>query len=143
MKKAIRITALVLVCLSITLVAAGCSVKGNTYVYDSVKVVKKGDMTDQEVKDFEESLKSDSKNVSFTFEKDGSFKMSGSFFGLSLSGKAGYWKQFGSKLYYNLTKQDFKEDEGVYIGDVKMGKVVKTVEDEDEGVKYEIVFKKN
>ena len=141
MKKAIRITALILVCLSITVIAAGCSVKGNSYVYDGVKVVKRGDMTAEEVKDLEEDLKNDSKNTTFTFEKDGTFRMSGSLFGfLDLSGKAGYWKQFGSKLYYHMTKNDFKEDEGVYIGDVKMGKVVKTVEDDD--VTYEIIFKK-
>ena len=142
MKKVIRITALVLVCLSITVLAAGCSVKGNTYAYDSVKVVKKGNLSDQDVKDLEESAKNENKNISFTFEKDGTFKMSGSFLGISLSAGAGYWKQFGSKLYYHMTNKDFEEKDGIYIGEVKMGKVVNTIEDEDSGAKYEVVFTK-
>ena len=112
MKKFIRFSLLALVCLLISLLAMGCSVKGNTYVYEKYEIKQESTLNESQRNLLQNEIsKYVNSNVEYTFYEDGSF------------GAFSYWKQSGSKVYVGNGK-DFKIEDGTLIGELKGGKLV-------------------
>ena len=130
MKRKISIALLALCCVSITLFASGCSVKGKTYVFSEIKIAESGGTSEEEANSVKLFVEDQYKDLSITFEKDGT---------LVFNGAKGFWKQEGSKIYVGSEK-DFKLTEDNYIGKVSLGKFVYEFTMKD--VKFEIVLKK-
>ena len=129
MKNTMRIVSLVLVCLTITVLAAGCSAKGNTYVFDDFKITDKGDLSDSQAELAVAAIKAAAEKSEIAFEKDGTLK--GSIYA--------YWKQKSGKVYGGV-KEDFEISDNNLIGSVGMSKITAT--GEFGGVKYKIIYKK-
>ncbi|MDE7182335.1 MAG: hypothetical protein K2O41_04790 [Clostridia bacterium] len=116
---------------------AGCSkdVKGNTYVFDDVKI--EGTIPD-EAKDYidqmVEGLKSGYASASIKFNKDGTCVSS---FGGEEA--TGYYKQDGKKVYLGET-EDFNTDDAESSFEVNGSKLEMTME--EGGLKITIVLKK-
>ena len=127
MKKNIRFLALALVCLSIALIAAGCSVKGNTYVYEKCEIVGENDLTESQKTTACAAVDTVGKATKYTFNSDGTF------------GILSYWKQSGSKVY-TVGSKDFKIEDGTLIGEIKGGKFV--VSYNYENTKFNLIYKK-
>ena len=129
MKKSLSVISLVMICLTITMLAAGCSAKGNTYVFDNIKITDKGSLSDAEAEFAVASVKLAAEKSEITFEKDGTLK--GHIFS--------YWKQQSGKVYGGM-KADFEISEDNLIGTVGMSKITAT--GELGGVKYRVTYKK-
>ena len=109
MKTAIRSIALALSIAIITLTAAACSIKGNTYAYGDVEIVytRSAESTDPPLRSNEialaKSILYDSfKDSSLTFNADGTVT-----YGTGDKGNGNYWKQKGSRIYLGFSK-DFE-----------------------------------
>lgn len=127
MKKFIRFFSLAIVCLLISLLAAGCSVKGNTYVYEKCEISGKTDLTDSQKTTACAVVDSIQKSSKYTFNSDGSY------------GLISFWKQSGSKVYVGNGK-DFKIEDGTLIGELKGGKFV--VSYNYDGITFYLIYKK-
>jgi len=130
MKKYLRVVFLVAVCLAITLLAAGCSAKGNTYVYEDTKIVDKGDYTEDEAKRLIAASEFARTGSTIEFVSDGTLK------GFSLYS---YWKQSGSNVYGG-TSADFEISDKNLFAKVGMSSI--TLEREVSGIKYQVIYKK-
>ena len=114
---------------------AGCSkdVKGNTYVFDDVKISADG-ASDAEIEAAEAMIKLGYASASVKFNDDGTCV-------LSMGGEemTGYYKQDGKKVYVGET-EDFNTDDSEYYFESSGSKLKVTME--EGGMKATITFKK-
>ena len=125
MKKFVKVLSLVL---AISLVAAfvvGCSISGNTYVYDSIKVENASATTESE--DYYAGLFQ--KKV--TFSENGSYSIGGT--------DVGYYKKSGNKIYVGVSGDIDTDTDPLFTLNGDKLILVKTL---DDGVKVTVTFKK-
>lgn len=125
MKKFVKLFALVLAVSLVAAFAVGCSVKGNTYTYDSIKVENISASTETE--DYYAELF----QKKITFADNGSYSIGGT--------DIGYYKKSGNKIYVSTTGDVDTDSDPLFTVSGDKLILVKTLED---GVKVTVTFKK-
>ena len=125
MKKFVKVLSLVLAISLIAAFVVGCSIKGNTYVYDSIKVENASAATETE--DYYASLF----QKKITFAENGSYSIGGT--------DVGYYKKSGGKIYVGVSGDIDDSAEALFTISGDKIILVKTL---DDGVKVTVTFKK-
>ena len=125
MKKFVKVLSLVLAISLVSAFVVACSVSGNTYVYDSIKVENASAATETE--DYYAGL----------FQKKVTFSENGSYsIGVT---DVGYYKKSGNKIYVGVSGDIDTDTDPLFTLNGDKLILVKTL---DDGVKVTVTFKK-
>lgn len=133
MKKLVKVLALVLAVVTISVAATACSVSGKTYVFDKLEITTTQSVDQKELDLGKAFMEAMFKDFEITFNADGTVtgKMGDSgIFDIDEDDTA-YWKEKGNKIFIG-DKKDFEivEKEGEYFEKSFGGLVVTAKEDE-------------